>query len=146
RHRYTMHDLVRSYAVEVAGERLSADEAQRARARLLDYYRHASAAATGTLYPVPWTPVNVPPAATPVPRLDDVRSARGWLDVERPNLVAACAAAADNGLSGHATDLSQVLWQYLDNRFYDDAEKIHEQAVRAGGPGRAASLTLLGLA
>ena len=35
----------------------------------------------------------------------------GWLDAERPNLVAVVAYAAENGWPGHASRLSAVLAQ-----------------------------------
>lgn len=144
--RYTMHDLVRAYAVELAEQRLGRDEIAQARVRLLDYYRHTASRAMDVLYPRRWTVLAVPAATTPTPDFDEVRSARAWLDAERTTLVAAVAAAADHGLATHATDLSQILWQYLDSRFYADAERLHDHAVRAGGPARAAALTYRALA
>src|SRR5690606_31643546 len=108
--------------------------------------RHTASVAMDALYPRRWTILAVPAATTPAPVLDSVRSARDWLDAERTTLVAACAAAADHGLARHATDLSQILWQYLDSRFYADAEQLHDHAVRAGGPDRAAALTYRALA
>jgi tetratricopeptide (TPR) repeat protein len=83
RHRYTMHDLIRSYC------RTLADPDAAASARLFDFYAATAAAANARLArmtrpgpsPSPFRPEGFPPLA--------------WLRVERANLFA-CADAADD--------------------------------------------------
>lgn len=121
--RYTIHDLVRAYAV---GRGLDEDPPQARRAaltRLFDYYLGAAAAAMDILYAAErHRRPDVP--RSDVPGLSDPADATQWLDTERPNLVSVAAWRT------HAVRLSATLFRYLD-RHHADAAEIHGRAVAA---------------
>ena len=119
--RFTLHELVRAYAAELAAETLPGPDRDQARSRLLDYYRRAAAVAVNALDPSGHRRLAVPAATTPVPAFDDPAAARAWLHRERATVIALWSMAADLGLAEHATDLAQVLWQYVDAQ-RDDPE------------------------
>ncbi|GAB3822091.1 AfsR/SARP family transcriptional regulator [Kribbella italica] len=123
--RYRLHDLLRSYAEELAPQY---DGSSAARHRLLDNYldglgRAAAAFATsnaGLLRPLP---ASAPPA-------DDV--ALAWLDSERPNLVAATLDAARRGPHETAWLLAERLILYFGGRgLADDWRSTAEAGLRA---------------
>jgi tetratricopeptide (TPR) repeat protein/transcriptional regulator with XRE-family HTH domain len=133
-HRFGLHDLLRSYARELA----EADEGeQRQRAaitRLLDYYLQAAAAAADTLFPAERhsRPAVVTPRPVSIPPLTADTDATAWLGAERGTLVAVTEYAASHGWPGHATQLSGILYRYLDiGGHYPDALAIHGSALQA---------------
>ena len=94
--RYGMHDLLRSYARDLADE--LDDDAQSARQRLLDYYQQAAEQANAQVRRLTWhrlPPVATPPAAIP----DQAASpqATRWLRAERANLLACLDHATESG-------------------------------------------------
>lgn len=118
--RYTMHDLLRAYARELALD--EDDEAGRrtASTRLLDLYRYAAATAMDQVVPAERhrrPPVD--PPAGPVPDLSAPPAAKAWLETERSNLVAAVTEAADHGWPRHAVDLDIIIWRFLYVGGYD---------------------------
>jgi tetratricopeptide (TPR) repeat protein len=105
--RYSMHDLLHTYAAERAGE-LSDGERQAALRRLFDYYRRAAAAAASGSGP----------------------EARAWLDAERLNLLA--VAGAGEPATSPAPELAGTLSRYLDARgYYTDALTLYRLAASA---------------
>jgi tetratricopeptide (TPR) repeat protein/DNA-binding XRE family transcriptional regulator len=120
--RHGMHDLLRAYAREHAacdpqagGGAESADEQpQAALTRLFEYYLQVADAAAETLFAARrhngprgnWTG-DSPPVGTMV-------SARGWLDAELGNLVAAAAQMADGGWPGQACRLASAIFPFLE--------------------------------
>ncbi|MFF5297554.1 AfsR/SARP family transcriptional regulator [Paractinoplanes globisporus] len=96
--RYTMHDLLRAYAAELAAEDDDVDR-RTALTRLLDHY---VAAATQSAQALARTPA-------------DAAAARDWLDAERANLVSVCAFAARHGWHRHTVALAHTLADYLDS-------------------------------
>jgi tetratricopeptide (TPR) repeat protein/transcriptional regulator with XRE-family HTH domain len=139
--RYGMHDLLRSYARELATTD-SADERGPALTGLFDYYLRAAATSMDTAFPAERTrrPA-VLPACTPLPALADVTAALTWLAAERPSLVAVTVHAAEHGWPDHATRLSATLFRYLDTEcLYPEAITIHghaRQAARRTGDQKA---------
>jgi tetratricopeptide (TPR) repeat protein len=130
--RYTLHDLLRGYARELA----AADEGEDTRAaltRLHDYYLHTAAAAMDTAFPAErqrHPPIR--PAATPGPAITDEAAARAWLDAERPSLAAAAEHAAGRGWPRQAIQVSGILFRYLDvGAHYPEADTIHGCARQA---------------
>jgi tetratricopeptide (TPR) repeat protein len=112
--RYSMHDLLRAYARELAAAHDDEDGQHAALTRLLDYYLHAAAAAMDTLYPAErHRRPRIPPAATPAPPVTGPAAARAWLDAERANLVAVTAHTAGHDWPAHATGLAATLFRYL---------------------------------
>ncbi|MEU7484413.1 BTAD domain-containing putative transcriptional regulator [Streptomyces sp. NPDC042319] len=134
-HRYTMHDLLRAYAAELAATTDPPAARHAALTRLFDHYLASATTATTTLHqhredqrPLP---THAPPA-TPVPPIDGPEAARAWLDAERANLAAVCAHAAGHGWDGHAVELATTLFRYLDTGgHYADGLVIHTHAQRA---------------
>ncbi|GAA3526546.1 tetratricopeptide repeat protein [Amycolatopsis ultiminotia] len=129
-HRYRLHDLLWSYAAELA----AADPPENRRAafgRLLDHYLGTAAAAArfiaahefGGQLPVTWAPRTY-------------EAALSWLDTERANLVRVAAAAAEHGFAGKVADFARVLFAYLDLGWHlDEARELYRilQTV-AGNP------------
>jgi tetratricopeptide (TPR) repeat protein len=117
--RYSMHDLLRGYARELAAAHDHQDGQHAALSRLLDYYLHSAATAMDTLHPAErHRRPRIPPVATPVPPVTEPAAARAWLDAERANLVAVTAHAAGHGWPAHATRLAATLFRYLDAGSY----------------------------
>lgn len=131
--RFGMHDLLRTYATELAGIEDSTEERTAALTRLLDQYLATSAAAMDILVPSekPHRPyVSVPD--TPGPPVNTARAAISWLDGERVNLVAGCIYAAGHDLPDYATRLAATLFRYFDfGGHYVDAVSAHSHALHA---------------
>jgi tetratricopeptide (TPR) repeat protein len=95
--RYRMHDLLRAYAAERAGEEPETGR-RAARTRLLEHYLDTTAAAMDVLYPADRH--RRPAAGTPAGPIAPVHTeplAQAWLGAERANLLAVTALAADHG-------------------------------------------------
>jgi tetratricopeptide (TPR) repeat protein len=114
--RFTIHDLLRTYAQELA--EAADDEATRRGAwtRLLDHFVHTASAAERLLRPrADPTPVPLdPPAPGVVPdRLDDDGQATRWLVAERSALQAMQRKAVDAGFGTRAWQLAWALDTFL---------------------------------
>jgi len=132
--RFVMHDLLRSYARELAEAREDEQDRRAAMTRLLDFYLHAAAAAVDTLFPAErhHRAAVVTPSAVSVPALTAGAEAVAWLDAERGTLVAVTEHAASHGWAGHAIQLSVILYRYLDiGGHYPAALAIHGSALQA---------------
>ncbi|MFC7760941.1 tetratricopeptide repeat protein [Catellatospora bangladeshensis] len=129
--RYTLHDLVRAYAAEVA--RLEPARGRRAAVlRMLDHYLHTAYAAEQLTQPRPDDPLAEPsPAAAAPAEVTDAEQALAWLDAERAVLVAAVERAADVS-PGRAWRLARTLATYLDRRgHWADLATVQQLAVAA---------------
>ncbi len=124
-HRFGMPDLLRVYAVELAG-----GQETEALTRLLDHYLHTITTAMNRL--TPSGDLHRRPApATPSPDLTTDAAALAWADAERVNLVAAVKHAAAHGHPTHAIRLATVLSHYLDiSGHHDDALAVQTDALR----------------
>ena len=128
--RFVVHDLLRAYAEELAGEHDPEPERSAAVERLLAHHLAAASAAMDLLSPAdrpyrPDVPVTAPPPFTAAD------AGRAWLDAERPTLVALCRFAERDDRPGYAVDLASTLYRYLEGGHYADASAIHECALRA---------------
>jgi tetratricopeptide (TPR) repeat protein len=135
RGRFSMHDLVRAYAMSSAERDLAHDERHDAATRLLDYYLTTATAAADIQYPFA-TPARPRQRPTPmwdgaIPDVHFVRSAASWMAAERDNLVRACVHAARHGWPGHAVALAAVLLPALDDGHYIEGLAVHTEAQRA---------------
>jgi tetratricopeptide (TPR) repeat protein len=144
--RYTFHDLVRAHAATRATDEDRPADRRAALTRLFDYYLANARTAMDHLYPAR---VEVPPPADPAPALTDPDTAKVWLDVERPNLVAVAAHTATHGWPTHTTRLAATLSRYLDGGHFTDALAVHGHAGRAAQhtddpAGQATALLNLG--
>jgi DNA-binding SARP family transcriptional activator len=123
--RYHLHDLVRTYAAHLAA---TTDDERAALTRLFDHYLHATSLAVRTV-----APHDVPDEAqATAPALPDRDQALGWLEVERPNLLAAAAHAAAHGWPSYVGRFSMLLRHFLLTRSYhDDAHAVRIHALDA---------------
>ncbi len=102
--RYTMHDLTRAYATELAA-RVPEAEREAAFARLLEWY--VATLTTGTNTSLPF---EAPQARWPRPFLADESELLRWSIAELPNLVASVAAAQARGHHQRAGRLAALLF------------------------------------
>jgi DNA-binding SARP family transcriptional activator/Tfp pilus assembly protein PilF len=145
--RYRFHDLIRAHAIHLATRDETEHGQHAALDRLLDYYRHAAAAAMDAVYPYEREHrPKVPPARTPTPDLSDPAMALRWLNGELPNLLNAARYATEHDRPAHVLHLSSILHRHLRTRGpYHDAVTLHQQALtiaRATG-NQAAELDAL---
>ncbi|MCZ4120239.1 tetratricopeptide repeat protein [Streptomyces sp. H39-S7] len=136
--RWSMHDLVRDYATELAHGVSNplqhpvtegacqevATEQGRSHRRLLEHYATTAASACARL--------GVQAAAPTPGDFAGQEEALAWLDDERPNLTGSVTAAADAGHHGIAVHLSVILYDYLTWRgYYDDLISVTTTACRS---------------
>jgi tetratricopeptide (TPR) repeat protein len=130
--RFDFHDLVKAFAGDrvVVAEPVS--QSTPALARLLRFYRHGAAMSVDVLIPGEADQRPRPePADGAGLSIRDPVAASDWLDRESANLVAVATAAAHR-LPSVTTDLSTILWRYLDQTGRDDhACALHAEALRA---------------
>jgi DNA-binding SARP family transcriptional activator/tetratricopeptide (TPR) repeat protein len=135
--RYTMHDLLRAYAVELDGD---GEDRDRARSRMFDHYLHTAHAAACLLLPRR-APIPLPdkqPGVRPEP-LDDLTSAMTWYATEHRVLLAVFRSAAASGYDDHTWRLAWAFSTYLDRHgHWLDQAATHqialESARRTGDP------------
>ena len=149
--RYGLHDLLRSYARELAVAQDTEDEQRAALTRLFDHYLHTAAAAMDTVHPSDRDRrPRIPAPDTPVPPVTSPASARDWLDAERATLAAVTVHAAEHGWPSHATRMAATLHRYLALTRHPEAITIHSSALIAArqageSAAEAAALNALGL-
>ncbi|HEY3632582.1 MAG TPA: tetratricopeptide repeat protein, partial [Jatrophihabitantaceae bacterium] len=134
--RYAMHDLLRSYAVELA-DLIEPVEREAALDRLVDYYSGTTARAARVLYPY-LPPDGSPPA--PVARLQpdvgDVSAATTWLGQECGNLVRLATSPTAAARPGGLDVISSAMSRYLkDTARYVEAQRVHGAAIDAARHG-----------
>jgi tetratricopeptide (TPR) repeat protein len=131
--RYEQHDLLRTYARELANTIDGDDACRDALTRLFDHYLHSAAVAMKTLHPArQQRRPRIPAPATPIPPLTDPGTARAWLDGQRATLVAVAAYAADHGWPRHTTKLAPILSDYfVMEGHFPEGIAVHTCAVQA---------------
>jgi DNA-binding SARP family transcriptional activator/Tfp pilus assembly protein PilF len=150
--RYGMHDLLRAYASRLAAAHDGDGAQSAALASLYDYYLGTASSAMDVLVPAErhYRP-QVRPAGTPAPPLSSATEARGWLDAERPSIVAVAVHAAMQGAPEYTTGLATTLYRYLETGgHYADAVTMHGHARQAAclladRAAEATALTNLGI-
>jgi tetratricopeptide (TPR) repeat protein/transcriptional regulator with XRE-family HTH domain len=150
--RYRMHDLLRSYARELAAQEPEAIQ-RAALSALLGYYLHTASVAMDAVFPAERNRrPRIEPPDTPAPPIDGEIAGQAWLDEERASLVASAAYAADNGWPDYVTRLSATLWRYLDTGgYFREGRALHGQAAGAARSvgdlaAEATALIVLGFA
>jgi tetratricopeptide (TPR) repeat protein len=115
--RYRFHDLLRTYAADLANTTDSAGDRRAAIGRVLDHYLHTAHVADRLLNPTrdPITPIPVRPGVVPEP-LDDHGPALAWFTAEHPVLLAAQDQAAAEGFDAHVWQLAWTLDTFLDRQ------------------------------
>jgi tetratricopeptide (TPR) repeat protein len=130
--RFTLHDLLRAYAVDLGAETGDGDGGT-ALTRLFDAMLFTVAEAIDTLYPAEQhRRARVRRPESPIPPVGENGDAQAWLDRERANLAALVAHAATHGRSSHAVRLTIAMLRYLESGgHYTAAVAMHEHALRA---------------
>ncbi|MEV4415165.1 BTAD domain-containing putative transcriptional regulator [Catellatospora sp. NPDC049609] len=141
--RYLLHDLIRSYAAEVAAQVEPAADLRAAVLRLLDHLLRTAHTAEQLTQPRPDDRLAAPPApGADLAELADAEQALAWLDAERAVLVAAVEQAVTVS-AGRAWRLARTVSTYLDRRgHWEDLARVQRLAVAAarhdGAPGAQA--------
>ncbi|GAA0642061.1 XRE family transcriptional regulator [Kutzneria viridogrisea] len=114
--RYGCHDLLRSYARELAAER----DHDAAPHRLLGFALHTASAADHLLFPAAnaWSSDGAPPPAHPLP-LADHAAALAWFTAERPLLIALVRQVT--GMDRAVWQLTAAMWSYFKRQMVFDA-------------------------
>jgi tetratricopeptide (TPR) repeat protein len=148
--RYTMHDLLRAYAVELAESDLTADERGAANRRLLDHLVHSAVAASALLSSYRKQPDPGTPAEGVVPEMfDGLEAATAWFAAEHLTLLAAVKDACRSGTE-HAWRLAWALGPFLEHQgLWHDWQAIQQQTLQAAAdrgdvPGQAHGYESLG--
>jgi DNA-binding SARP family transcriptional activator/Tfp pilus assembly protein PilF len=113
--RYTLHDLLRAYAADLARSTDTDEQRGAAIRRILDHYLHTAHTAARLLQPSrdPITLTAPEPGTLPEHPADHER-ALAWFTAEHPVLLAAVDHAAATGHDTHACQLAWTLVDYLD--------------------------------
>jgi tetratricopeptide (TPR) repeat protein len=132
--RYSMHDLIRRYALDRVTADPAADRYQRLES-LLDYYQHTASIADGRLArqsrTTPASAVLISPPAA-VPGLPDRTRALSWARTERANLLACIDYATRTGLHSRSVALTAAIATLLrQDGPWADAAGRHAIAVQA---------------
>jgi DNA-binding SARP family transcriptional activator/Tfp pilus assembly protein PilF len=131
--RFTLHDLLRVYATELAhGQDGDADRADAVR-RLLDHYVGSACAAARVLHPHR-PPVQELPAAPGVSAEapDDRAAAAAWFGHEFPTLLGLLRRAVDGGFDGHVWRLAWACSPYVTRqRLWREALALQEAGIEA---------------
>jgi tetratricopeptide (TPR) repeat protein len=112
--RYTLHDLLRAYATELAGARESAEGRRAAYLRMFDHYLHTAYAAARMMAPTR-APITIaaPAAGVAVEPIAGAPEALDWFTVQRPVLLAMVGHAAAAGFDQHAHHLPWTMHHFF---------------------------------
>ncbi|MBR7828173.1 winged helix-turn-helix domain-containing protein [Actinospica sp. MGRD01-02] len=138
RHRYRLHDVLRSFAARQPPDEHDDGEIATAVDRMICFYLAATAHAERTLRPTRRLPSGIPTSPlTDELGLDTDAGAHAWLERETANLLA-IAAKTDIPGSLYAGLLAALLAPYFDRRgLWPQAVEILSRARRAVAPARA---------
>lgn len=141
RHRYRLHDLLRTYAliqIQLEQDTMASDQAVR---RMLEFYLANAARAEGVLRPYRRAlGEQTTSRATALLSLDSPAAAQAWMDDESANLMAAASYAHERGWCQHASKLPYILAQHLDRRgHWNRAVEMLRKALDATGIQRGDS-------
>jgi DNA-binding SARP family transcriptional activator/tetratricopeptide (TPR) repeat protein len=115
--RYTVHDLLRAYAGELAKDVDVPADRRAALHRMLDHYAHTAYRAAALVHP-PADPVTLP-APQPgvaIERLPDRPAALRWLGAEYSALMATMDRAAEAGFNAYVCRLALIVWDFQDRQ------------------------------
>ncbi|MFJ5984679.1 ATP-binding protein [Lentzea sp. NPDC092896] len=127
--RYRMHDLIRRYATDLAGDTSVALQ------RLLDFYAHTAAAADAVVETHRHLIELVPSDTTPLP-MPDIGTAMAWFTAEHATLLAAQRVAAERSCHARAWEIA---WA-LNNFHYRQGHRHDQLSVWRTGAAAAAHL------
>ncbi|WP_367132333.1 BTAD domain-containing putative transcriptional regulator [Saccharothrix sp. HUAS TT1] len=144
--RFQMHDLLRSYARELAAEVDGEAGRREALTALADHYVTKVGAAMRLYDPAQHGEPTAPTAG--LATRDD---AMAWLEAERANLLAVAEHVAGHGDAAHVEGLTTALWPYFHVRgHHDESLALHAHALaaarrRADRVAEGVALTGLGI-
>jgi DNA-binding SARP family transcriptional activator/tetratricopeptide (TPR) repeat protein/DNA-binding XRE family transcriptional regulator len=133
--RYTLHDLLRAYATDLAHTTDPDRERRAATGRLLDHYLHTAHAADRLLNTSRDSITLTPPRPGVTPEdLADLPQALAWFTTERAVLLAAVDHAAATGFDTHTCHLAWTLRTFANRRghWHDWAAAGHTALTAAG--------------
>ncbi|MEH1098300.1 AfsR/SARP family transcriptional regulator [Micromonospora sp. CPCC 205561] len=148
--RYVLHDLLRAYAVELAGIEESGSTRRAAVRRLLDHLVLSAYGADRLLSPSR-EPISPVPAAAGVrpERMADRQAALTWFAEEQAVLFASVELAANHRFDTHVWQLAWSMTTYLDRRGrWHDSAAVQTLALAAAhrlGDERTLALAYRGL-
>jgi DNA-binding SARP family transcriptional activator/tetratricopeptide (TPR) repeat protein len=143
--RYRLHDLLRSYAAELARRTESREEQDAAIGRILHWYAGQAVAAAQLLTPADALTVVIPAQAVPPTTMTDTAEALGWYEAELANLGDAASQAASRGLDAVAAQIPIAMLRFFQLTSYTEAcLAMSESGVR--GARRLAGDAALGSA
>lgn len=124
--RYRFHDLLRTYATELAEDEMEKADATK---RVLNYYLETALHADSVIQPCRDGIVRT---TSPTSGISTYREAMDWFAAEDATLLAAISFAADSGLAGHVWQLAWACTSFFrrTGRF-GDCIAIHGKAVAA---------------
>ncbi|GIH02691.1 hypothetical protein Rhe02_07580 [Rhizocola hellebori] len=131
--RYTLHDLLRSYASELGHAGDNPETRSAAIGRLFDHYLHSGVHAALLVDPQrdPITPTPHGSGVTPE-TMTGRDEAMEWFAAERPTLLAAVCHAADAGEDTHTWQLAWTLVTFLDRSgHWHDWVAVQQAALAA---------------
>jgi tetratricopeptide (TPR) repeat protein len=118
--RYRLHDLLRSYAADLAHRTDDITDRSAALARMLQWYGAQAAAGARVLAPRDRSSVSgLSPAAALVPLADPAR-ALDWFETELANLMGAVRLAARLGLHDVAARIAAAMWTFFQRSPYTE--------------------------
>jgi tetratricopeptide (TPR) repeat protein len=141
--RFTLHDLLHSYATERARGDEDPGEQDAALERLLDYYLHGMAAAAALIYPEQPIPLPPPAPGVPVESFDSITQAMEWCLPERQAAQSLVTQAARRGgFDAHCWHLPRAMarLQQRGGFFHDYLACQRIALVAAGNLGDPAVL------
>jgi DNA-binding SARP family transcriptional activator/tetratricopeptide (TPR) repeat protein len=136
--RYTLHDLLRVYAHQLAHTHDPHDQRRQAVHRMLDHYLHTAHHAARVLHPARKPITLVPSQSGTTPEHPaDYPQALAWFVAEHAVLLAAVTHAAATGFDIHTWQLAWSLYGFLDLRghWHDQAATAHAATAAAARLG-----------
>ncbi len=139
--RYAFHDLLRTYAIELAETEDGANDRRAALHRLFDHYLHSAHNAALVLHPHRDEFALDPPGPdVTVTEFAALEAALAWFITERPTLVAAIERARGDGAHDYAWKLAWAITEFFDRRGHLEQQaatyRIALDSVRRTGDRR----------
>ncbi|GAA3606236.1 hypothetical protein GCM10022419_108870 [Nonomuraea rosea] len=117
--RYSLHDLLRAYAGELAEAHEQGDDRTGAIDRLLAHYLHSAFRAAVLLHPRAGPLIDIPDHPPPRVVLAEIPGYAGaisWFETEHATLMATVRLAAETGRHTYAWQVPWTMEEYLDRR------------------------------
>jgi DNA-binding SARP family transcriptional activator/tetratricopeptide (TPR) repeat protein len=134
--RYSLHDLLRGYAAELAGDAPAQDSAA-SRLRMIEYYLHWATAADNVLDPTRGRRTLPAPSFPIATEVANVTQALAWFTAERMVLVTIIRQLVTSNLDEHGWLLTRAVDTFLERvgqwQEYRDTQQIALELARRQG-------------